>query len=174
MVELYYNLKLKILSILWVRKWKLGFILSPIPPSVPLKFRQRICHLIWIYLSIGNFTLNLMICSFIYWYFLKRSVGWGAAVSLEDEEGTRFSGLWSPFHQWYEGQGYPENDRQNRDLYLTHGLKTHLSHIIGKGAFLCRLRSDRHSGTALGDQASWPWTGRTTTRGRIRTLDQCY
>ena len=40
-----------------------------------------------------QFYFKIMICSFIYWYFLKRVLVEGLLLALEDEEGTRFLGL---------------------------------------------------------------------------------
>ena len=254
MVELYYNRKLKILSILWVRKWKLGFILSPIPPATaaakslqscptlcdtidgsppgspvpgilqartlewvvisfsnawkwkwshsvvsdsewphglqptrllrpwdfpgkstgvgchcllhssfhPPKFRQRICHLIWIYDSIDNFTLKS--------WFVHSFIG----VSLNK---CWLRGCCKPWRMWRE-QGFQVPDllyisdtKARATQRMTDRMGTCISPMAWRQYLIHRERSfplqtriRGHSGNSILDtQASWPWTGKTTT-----------
>lgn len=140
----------------------------------PLKFRQRICHLIWIYLSIGNFTLKS--------WFVHSFIG----ISLNE---CWLRGCCKPWRMRRE-QGFQASDllsisdtKARATQRMTDRIGTcispmawrqYLSHIIGKGAFLCRLRSEDIQVTA-------PWRLKLPGHeqeepppGCNWTLDQCY
>lgn len=129
----------------------------------PLKFRQRICHLIWIYLSIGNFTLKS--------WFVHSFIG----ISLNE---CWLRGCCKPWRMRRE-QGFQASDllsisdtKARATQRMTDRIGTCISPMAWRQYLSYRERSfplqtqiRGHSGNStLETQASWPWTGRTTTR----------